>query len=492
VGLFDVNNAAYTKGDDASEAPAIPSRLGGLLGLVAQPAPPPAPPAAPGPAASPAGPVAPAVSLPPAGASPTPAPSAARPAGPVPPGLGIQRGAPVGGLAGLIAQLAPTNDGFLEKLEKEHTSYTDALGRLRGERQGLLKQRDAARVKMDPLMAKYFETKLDKLDQLEESYPYKQPTPPKYQELPPPPPGTQLRPFGDPGEHPTAMQAISGALDQLTLIASMGTALGKKNAAGAVAALGGAMSGWRAGDRERAENAWLAYRSQIEGIREHNQNLSKSYADEVRAHAFDLETWESRAHLWANKHEVAGQWLDYINKRDVGRLEDSIAENDKATHTLMENLKESDRLLIRVSTDRRQSLKNFVDAIQKERGLDIRERGVTVREKRAADSGDQVTTTEKRVPLKPEDRKNLQTELSQLATRLPNDKSSTVSVKGKTYPKAMYLEELYAQAHPGQRIQVVWKKDHFEVEDKWETSETTRTKGGRRGAAPAEPESDED
>jgi len=356
--------------------PALPSRLSGLLGMIGQQAPPPTP--TPPPAAAPS-PVAPAVSSPTAGLSPAPPVSAARPAGPVPTGLGIQRGAPLGGLAGIIAQLAPVNDGFLKSLEQEHTTYSSGLERLGSERERILKKRDEAKKNLNPAMEKFFETQLDGLDRLEEQYPYSKPTPPKYQELPPPPPGTQLRPFGDPGQNPTAMQSIMGALDQLTLIASMGTALSRKNAAGAVSALSGAFQGWRLGDRERAETAWLSYNANMKQIETHNNNLSRSYSDEVRKRAFDVDDWQHRALLWHQKNEGTEKWLKYIYDRDVGGLEKELAENDKATNLAMENLRESNRLIHDEATNRRQSLKNFVDAIQKERGLDIRQQGVDVR-----------------------------------------------------------------------------------------------------------------
>ena len=59
---------------------------------------------------------------------------------------------------------------------------------------------------------------------------------------------------------------------------------------------------------------------------------------------------------------------------------------------------------------------------------------------------------------------------------LPNDASATVTYKGQAIPKNVLIEEAYAQANPGQRVQVQWNGKQWIVVRAWETLKQTRTR----------------
>jgi len=112
-----------------------------------------------------------------------------------------------------------------------------------------------------------------------------------------------------------------------------------------------------------------------------------------------------------------------------------------------------------------------------------------------------VTSTEKRVPIKPEDLPVLQGSVDEITGRLtgqrllPNDKSPYVVIQGQNVPKTRILEREYERTHPGWKVSIQWNPTNgkFEVVDRVQTTSTTRTKGPVRSGplAPQPAQSDD-
>ena len=99
-------------------------------------------------------------------------------------------------------------------------------------------------------------------------------------------------------------------------------------------------------------------------------------------------------------------------------------------------------------------------------------------------AGDEATQTQTERPIAITDinRKNYDTMANEISARLtqqgvlPNDASATVTYKGQAIPKNVLIEEAYAQANPGQRVQVQWNGKQWIVVRAWETLKQTRTR----------------
>jgi len=99
-------------------------------------------------------------------------------------------------------------------------------------------------------------------------------------------------------------------------------------------------------------------------------------------------------------------------------------------------------------------------------------------------AGDEATQTQTERPIAITDinRKNYDTMANEISARLtqqgvlPNDPSPTVTYRGQAIPKNVLIEEAYAQANPGQRVQVQWNGKNWVVVRAWETLKQTRTR----------------
>ena len=126
------------------------------------------------------------------------------------------------------------------------------------------------------------------------------PTPPAPVTMPPPPSRT-LRDYlasvdGEAPEH-TVMQFISG----LGVLAAGAAGMVKGDARGGLAALTGALAGWQAGDRERADRHFADWKAQTDLMLEHATQEREAYRDRIANQKFSLEAAIKDAELEAIK-----------------------------------------------------------------------------------------------------------------------------------------------------------------------------------------------
>lgn len=152
-----------------------------------------------------------------------------------------------------------------------------------------------------------------------------------------PPPSLGLTPFLSPREGEAPEQLVSKFILAAGLFAGGVGGMVAKDARGSLAALKGALEGWQAGDRERADRAFADWKAKAEQALQAWQIERTSYEDWFKTANNSIEQMMSGLTLTALKHDNATA-ADIFRSASLDKAVSFFQERDKAAREWAETI----------------------------------------------------------------------------------------------------------------------------------------------------------